>query len=78
MEILIILVIIPLVAFWVYQFVFLLMLEDNFFPGKFDKLIWGAVFIFLWPFAPFVFLLWRGAILSRVKKTDQTDTHKSS
>ena len=48
-----------LLLFWCYQFVLLMMMEDEMFPGRHDKAIWGACFIFLSAIAPFVFLVWR-------------------
>jgi hypothetical protein len=46
---------------WLKQFVWLMMLGDKSFPGKYDKLIWGAAFVFLFVLAPFAFILWRSA-----------------
>jgi len=47
--------------FWCYNFVFLMMLEDNQFPGKHDKIIWATVFLILFPIAPFAFYFWKKA-----------------
>lgn len=47
--------------FWLYQFVQLMLLEDDLFPGPYDKLVWGAAFVILAPLAPFAFLMWKGA-----------------
>jgi hypothetical protein len=30
-------------------------------PGKYDKCLWTAVFIFVFPLAPFAFLGWKHA-----------------
>jgi hypothetical protein len=51
------------VVFWVWQFVQLMMLEDRLFPGRFDKLVWGMVFVFLCPVAPVAFLVWKNVRL---------------
>lgn len=45
--------------FWIVQFVDLMSLGDVHFMGRYDKLIWGAVFVFLFPLAPFAFWLWK-------------------
>lgn len=47
--------------FWSYQLVQLMLMPDEDFPGRFDKVTWGAIFILAMPLAPFVFLFWRGA-----------------
>jgi len=49
------------IKFWVSEFVQMMLLEDAFFPGRFDKVVWGAAFIILPPFAPFAFWVWKGA-----------------
>jgi len=55
------LIFLALAWLWIKQFVWLMMLEDKSFPGKYDKLIWGAAFVFLFVLAPFAFILWRSA-----------------
>jgi hypothetical protein len=50
-----------LLLFWGYQFVQLMLMTDEELPGRYDKLIWGVVFVATLPLAPFVFLFWRGA-----------------
>ena len=72
MELVIIVAVLALLAFWCYQFIFLMMIEDDLFPGKLDKAIWAAVFIFVAPLAPFVFRLWRRAIVTSVKAGDKS------
>jgi hypothetical protein len=47
------------IAFWIYQFVELMRLDDNSFSGRYDKMIWGAAFILLFPLAPIAFLYWK-------------------
>lgn len=56
-----------LLALWLYQVVFLMMMEDDLFPGQYDKLIWGAMFVFAAPLAPIAFIFWRRATLARMK-----------
>jgi len=48
-------------AFWVVQFVQLMLLEDELFAGRYDKPLWVAAFLVLAPLAPFAFLVWKGA-----------------
>jgi hypothetical protein len=72
MDLLIVVVIIAVVIIWSYQFVFLMLMEDALFPGRLDKAIWGAAFLLAAPLAPFVFLLWRRAILSSAKDGKQS------
>jgi uncharacterized membrane protein YagU involved in acid resistance len=48
-----------LVWVWLKQFVWMMALDDGSFPGKYDKLIWSAVFIILLPLAPFAFAMWK-------------------
>ena len=68
MDLLITVIIPVIVIVWSYQFVLLMMMEDNLFPGKADKVIWGAAFLFAAPLAPFLFILWRRAILFSMKE----------
>ena len=46
---------------WVVQFAQFMVLDDASFPGRWDKLIWGAAFILAFPIAPFAFLVWKKA-----------------
>ncbi|MEO7719122.1 MAG: hypothetical protein ABIY70_23235 [Capsulimonas sp.] len=50
-----------LAVVWVVQFAQLMMFEDDSFRGHWDKLIWVAVFILVFPVAPFAFLIWKKA-----------------
>ena len=45
--------------FWVYQFVQLMLLSDSDFPGRHDKILWVAAFVFAFFVAPFAFLWWK-------------------
>jgi hypothetical protein len=59
-----------LLAFvWAYQFVFLMLMKDDLFPGRSDKLIWGIAFCIMFPVTPFAFIYWRRTAL-RLKVTD--------
>jgi hypothetical protein len=69
----VIVIFLSLAAFWCYQFVLLMMMEDGLFPGSRDKLIWGGCFMLLWPAAPFAFLFWRKAMLAVAKDAKATD-----
>jgi hypothetical protein len=53
-----------LLVFWVYQFVLLMLLGDEDFPGRHDKILWVAVFVLLSVIAPFAFLWWKRACLT--------------
>jgi hypothetical protein len=63
MDAVIIIAAFALAIFWCYQFVLLMMMEDDLFPGRGDKLIWGLCFFIVAPLAPIVFLLWRKTTL---------------
>jgi hypothetical protein len=58
---------------WVIQFASFMVLDDKSFPGRSDKLIWGAAFIFAFPVAPFAFLVWKSALKSYVAAERQSD-----
>jgi len=47
--------------FWVEKFVELMPLEDRYFPGRFDKIIWAGMFVLVAPLAPFAFQVWKTA-----------------
>jgi len=51
-------------VFWLVQFAQLMSLDDKSFPGTYDKIIWGIVFVFAAPLAPFAFLIWKGVYKS--------------
>jgi hypothetical protein len=50
-----------LCIFWVYQFVQLMLLSEANFPGKYDKCLWTAAFIFAFLLAPLAFYGWKYA-----------------
>jgi len=56
-----------LAIFWIVQFASFMVLDDKSFPGTYDKLIWGAVFVLAFPVAPFAFIVWKSAYKSYVK-----------
>ena len=47
--------------FWVYQFVQVMLFSETDFPGKYDKCLWTAAFIFAFLLAPFAFYGWKYA-----------------
>jgi hypothetical protein len=47
--------------FWTYQFIQLMLFSDADFPGKHDKCLWTAAFIFALFLAPFAFFGWKYA-----------------
>ncbi|MBT3378718.1 MAG: hypothetical protein HN742_21400 [Lentisphaerae bacterium] len=52
-------------AFWLWQFTVLMGTEDDFFPGRQDKLVWGLAFLLVWPIAPLTFYFFRKRLLVR-------------
>jgi len=60
-----------LAIFWVYQFVQLMLLEDRWFPGRFDKALWVGVFVLIFPLAPFAFLMWKAGRRAEASKNKQ-------
>jgi len=61
MSLVLALLVVLLLILWLKQFVMLMLLEDNLFPGRYDKIIWAAAFILLFWITPFAFMVWRGA-----------------
>jgi hypothetical protein len=46
--------------FWIAQFIDLMMMPDDDFPGRFDKVLWVVVFLVLFVLvAPVAFGLWK-------------------
>ncbi|MCU0780292.1 MAG: hypothetical protein MUF04_04215 [Akkermansiaceae bacterium] len=74
MEIPVFVAFLALLIFWGYQLVFLMLMEDKLFPGRFDKPMWVAVFVLAAPLAPFVFLFWRRAILAQAQDKSGSGT----
>ena len=60
-------ILIPLGWLWVTQFIQLMLMPENDFPGRQDKLIWGAAFIVMFFFAPFAFWGWKLAYVDRLE-----------
>jgi hypothetical protein len=57
---------VAIAVFWVFQFVQLMLLSDEDFPGRYDKPLWVAAFILVSFVAPFAFYLWdRGSVPQR-------------
>jgi hypothetical protein len=50
-----------LAIFWMFQFVQLMLLEDGYFAGRYDKILWVITFLVMPLLAPFAFLMWKGA-----------------
>jgi hypothetical protein len=59
--ILVVVAVIALCYFWLEKFVEMMLLEDRDFPGRFDKILWFAVFTMVAPLAPFAFRIWKSA-----------------
>jgi len=56
-------------AFWIWQFLDLMMMPDDDFPGRFDKVLWVVVFVTLFVLvAPFAFGLWKEKNRARLRK----------
>ena len=51
-------VVIVFAAVWILQFVALMSLPDDRFPGQHARLAWVAAFLVIWVLAPIAFLLW--------------------
>ena len=57
------LIVLAILVFWVYEFIQVMLLADADFPGKHDKILWVAAFIVLPVMAPFAFYAWKAAYL---------------
>jgi hypothetical protein len=56
-------------AFWIWQFLDLMMMPDEDFPGRFDKALWVVVFLMFFVFvAPIAFGLWKEKNRERLRK----------
>ncbi len=58
------LLVVCFLVFWCYQFIELMLLSESDFPGKYDKILWAAVFFLLFFIAPIVFVGWKNAYLA--------------
>jgi hypothetical protein len=57
-----------IVVFWVVQFIDLMLMPDEDFPGRFDKVLWVAVFLVLFFLvAPLAFGLWKETNKKRLR-----------
>lgn len=54
---------------WIWQFVFLMSIEDGIFPGQHDKILWVAAFLVIPVLSPFAFMLWRGVKMNQRQKS---------
>lgn len=58
-----------IILFWGFEFTQLMMLSESDFPGQFDKILWVATFLLVFPFAPFVFMYWkRGYVTLKIEE----------
>jgi hypothetical protein len=64
----VVLVVLCLFVYWWYQFMQLLLMADDGFPGRHDKIIWGAVFICVPVLAPFLFQSWKTGYASMLQE----------
>lgn len=65
---LLLIVVLVYMVFWFVQFISLMSCKDNFFPGKYDKLCWVLLFIFLAFIAPIAFITWINDKPNKTKK----------
>ncbi len=56
---------------WIYQFVQLMLLTNEDFPGKYDKCLWTAAFILAFVLAPIAFMAWKNAYLAMARTQRQ-------
>ncbi|MCE9592269.1 MAG: hypothetical protein K8S99_17320 [Planctomycetes bacterium] len=52
---------VTLISLWLIQFTDLMRSPESRFPSRWDKPIWAAVFILLFPIAPIAFWVWKQA-----------------
>jgi branched-subunit amino acid transport protein AzlD len=67
MFVIIVLIAVVLAIVWIYQFTFLMALQEPVFVGKYDKALWCAAFICIPPLTPFAFIMWRSIKLGASK-----------
>ncbi|MBX2850411.1 MAG: PLDc N-terminal domain-containing protein [Phycisphaeraceae bacterium] len=56
-----------LLVFWITQFISMMNMDDSDFNGRYDKLIWASVLIFLNIFGAIVFWIWDSARMKRIE-----------
>jgi hypothetical protein len=61
-------IVLILVIVWVIQFSQLMTLGDEVFPGRYDKALWVAAFLLIFPLAPFAFLWWKQIMVAMRKE----------
>lgn len=54
--------------FWVYQLNSLMMMRDHQLCANYDKVVWGFLFVFIAPIAPFLFIIWKKSMLHALQK----------
>ncbi len=59
---------------WFRRFIALMLLSDDCFPGRYDKLIWGLAFVFLFFVAPITFYYWQRTYLELRKEESGNKT----
>jgi hypothetical protein len=57
--------------FWIYEFIQLMLLADEDFPGRYDKALWVAVFAVAFVVAPLAFYGWRIAHRAMQEELDR-------
>jgi len=63
---------------WLHEFTFLMRLNDEVFPGRFDKLIWALLLIVLPPVGTLAFWSYRQAHWPRTKAAQVSAAHELS
>jgi len=74
--ILVVLALVLLVWFWVVEFVTLMGLGDDSFPGRFDKLVWAVLLILLPPAGMIAFGVFRRAYWATAKPAVDVASHE--
>ena len=49
--------------YWLRSFIELMLLSDDDFPGRYDKILWVAAFLFMFLLTPLAFSWWKGAYM---------------
>lgn len=58
-DFILLIVFVALFVFWVMQLLSLMMMPDDAFPGRYDKIIWAAVLVVLTVFGALLFVIWK-------------------